>query len=187
MASVADGVAGVARQARQGGFSLLELAVTASIAAILVVAGVPVLAEFAAETKVRSAASEVLLTLAQARNAAATHAVDVTLCPERPAGRCSDEADWASGWTIQRGSVDADGAIDEARVLARIRRAPDVEIRSTRRRIEFQPDGTAGGNNATFRICLPDSKARQRRVILSNAGRARVQVDPALGCPAPKG
>lgn len=175
------------RQAFARGFTLLELMVSTSIVAILVVLGVPTISEFVAEQKVRTAASELQLALAQARSAASDRSAAIVLCPRGDEDRCGPDDDWSGGWLIYRGRATDDGPPQPSALLARVDRpaADGVEIRSgMRRRIVFQPDGSAGGSNATFRICARDSGARQRRIVLSNAGRSRVQVDAATGCPA---
>jgi type IV fimbrial biogenesis protein FimT len=82
---------------------------------------------------------------------------------------------------------DADRALDADEPLLR-RSQPDLGgVRITtstgRRKVVYQPEGTAGGTNATFRICPTSERTPGRAVVISNTGRPRVTETEDDGTP----
>lgn len=80
------------RRASMGGFTLLELMLVITIAAILSGIGVPSFSRFIAEQRTIAAASDIQMALWRARSEAIRLRADVRLVPGDP------EIGWESGW-----------------------------------------------------------------------------------------
>ena len=74
------------------GFTLIELAVTISIAAILIVIAIPSFSKLTASQRAKTAASELYASLLQTRSEAITRNVNVTVSPLA--------GGWSVGWQI---------------------------------------------------------------------------------------
>lgn len=162
------------------GTTALELAITLAVAATLVALAAPSFAGLTERTRYRAASHDLTAGLAQARMLAVVRGRPVTLCPSRDGERCESTTDWSRGWITYldpgRGAQ-PEHAGDVLLVVQRDTRGaqPRVETTSGRHRVRFQPDGTAGGHNLTFRICSADRSRALGRVVVSRVGRARVE------------
>ena len=91
-----------ATQRRQGGFTLMELAVTLSLAGAVIALGAPNFIEFRNNNRLTSAANEFLGAALTARTEALKRQAPVALCPsdnpEDPDAECSDGA--FTGWIV---------------------------------------------------------------------------------------
>jgi type IV fimbrial biogenesis protein FimT len=96
---------------RQRGFTLIELMVTISVAAILVALAAPGMAEFIARNRLSSQTNELIAEIAMARSESATRGARISLCISSNGTSCSG-TDWAVGRllfvdTNGNGSLDA--------------------------------------------------------------------------------
>ena len=80
------------------GFTLIELMVVISVAAILAAVGVPSFKHFIANQRVKSTSIELTGALFLARSEAVKRNANVTLAPKTT-------GDWTSGWTIMDGTA----------------------------------------------------------------------------------
>lgn len=93
----------------QRGVTLVELLVTVSIAAILVVIAVPSMSGLIADSRLSSQSDLLVAALNTARMEAVKQRTDVKLCPAANANTdtaCStNAADWSNGWLVMSGST----------------------------------------------------------------------------------
>jgi len=159
------------------GITLLELITTLAVAGVSLAIIVPGWSALSQRSQLTSGANLVLTHLRYARTEAVTRGETVTLCPSDDGSSCSgDPFGWHRGYIV---FVDADGDRDRAshldEKLLRTQGAAPTGLRlhtsAGRPAVRFRPDGTAGGTNATFRLCLGDEG---RAVVLYGSGRARV-------------
>lgn len=158
----------------QRGLTLIEQLLVAAIAATLACVGLPSLWRAVATNEIRLTQSELIDVLNHARALAAQAGRATLACPTQDGEHCSDEPAWENGWLVGfRG-----GRQGEIEGHPRLRRNPPAAgliVRSTqgRRAVQFQPDGSAGGSNATFLICRRHGDDQSLSVKVSNAGRVR--------------
>ncbi len=164
----------MARSAR--GFTLTELMIALAIAGILAMIGAPAMGSLLARTQDAGIESSMAAGLRDARNAAVMRNARVLVCPSRDGRRCGSDDRWQQGWLIAQ-DADHDGQPDAGNAIFDVQTAMPAGTRliasTGRRRIAFQPSGSAGGSNATFTIC----HAREHdgmAVIVANSGRVRV-------------
>jgi type IV fimbrial biogenesis protein FimT len=163
-------------QRQQRGFTLTELMIALAIAGILAMIGAPAMSSLLARTQDSGIETAIAAGLRGARNAAVMRNARVLVCPSLNGRRCGSGADWQHGWIVAQ-DADHDDQPDAGKSILDVEAAVPTGTRVVtsggRRRIDFQPSGSAGGSNATFTICHArehDGKA----VIVANSGRVRV-------------
>ena len=86
------------------GFTLLELLVTLTIAALLLTAGVPSLQQFTQRQHMKAAVGSLHNDLLLARSEAVVRNLEAVACPGAPAVGCADagdqSGDWSGGWIV---------------------------------------------------------------------------------------
>ncbi|KAA3630432.1 MAG: prepilin-type N-terminal cleavage/methylation domain-containing protein [Proteobacteria bacterium] len=172
------------------GFTLLELIITLSVAAILLTIVVPAFAQLLAGTRITTAVNELLSVIHLTRSEAIKRHARATLCPSDNGISCANTAVWEHGW-IAFVDSDSDRELDSDEVVLQLHAGfgNQLTIRSgSRTRIIFRPDGIAvGGLTGTYTFCHSSDAAPPKALILSNPGRARVSLTRsgggALACP----
>jgi type IV fimbrial biogenesis protein FimT len=98
---------------RRRGFTLVELAVTVAIAAILAALAVPAMQNFLAAQAVEAQAQELSTSLRLARSEAIKRGVEVSICAASAtdASACAGAANWINGWVVFY-DYDANGGIN---------------------------------------------------------------------------
>ncbi|MGD8207443.1 MAG: GspH/FimT family pseudopilin [Thiohalocapsa sp.] len=176
-------------RSRQHGVTLVELMVTLSVVAILLLLGVPQLGRMAGNNARASEVNAMIGNLNFARAQAITLGRDVDVCPVDPAnveGGCSGGAtDWHNGYAV----------IDENGRVLRFDPGPRrMKLRSGHPTITFKPDGSITSQFGTnIKFCdRQDSTASDprgddliapRRIAISRVGRVRVSEKESDGSP----
>lgn len=166
------------------GFTLVELAVTVSIAAVLATVALPGLNALLDRQRTSSALSSLVTHLQSARLAAVAHRRPVVLCPTPDGVQCTEGSDWSTGWLMY---IDHEGTLDDH--ILRMDLTPRsrellINASAGRTRVRYLPDGRSAGTNLTIHVC-DRSGHRLGAVVVNNAGRPRIERDPArTPCPA---
>ena len=174
---------------RPAGFTVLELLITLTIAAILLITGIPSLQSFSDRQRMKAAVGTLHNDLLLARSEAVFRGGEVIACPGNRTDGCADTSDWSDGWIVfddrngDQAHQPGEPLLRHGQWFERLR----ITGSAGRPRIRFFPDGSAPGSNTSIWFCGMDGPAQARRLIISNAGRIRrdlgTGIDPAL-CPA---
>lgn len=174
---------------RPDGFTALELLVTVSIAAILLLTGLPALDGFTQKQRLKAAIGALHNDLLLARSEAVNRRLAVVACPGEPVSGCAGTIDWSLGW-IAFADANGDRRKQASETLLRHdQRSGGVRILGSagRSQLRFYPDGSAPGSNGTISFCGPAGPAQARKLVISNVGRIRrdfaPEIDPAR-CPS---
>lgn len=170
----------------KNGFTLIELMVTLSVAAILLTVAVPNFIMFTQNGRLASQSNELVTILNYARSEAVKGGQRVTVCSRATDTSCSGATNWDNGFLV---FVDPNGSgtVDVGEVPLQVRPAMDGNntLRSGQARITFQANGFSTGFNDTFRLCDERGTASARAIVISPQGRTRTNSLAAEGgtCP----
>jgi type IV fimbrial biogenesis protein FimT len=167
-----------------GGFTLIELLVTLAVALILGVLSAEALPRVVQESRMVSEVNHFVTALHLGRSEAVLQGRRVVLCPSADQAHCGNSQDWPEGWLLFA-SDDREHDPDEPVLQAAARMGNGIGMRSgnSRKRIVFQPDGSAGGSNSSFTFCEAHQRARPRVICLSGTGRPRISGHRCDGTP----
>lgn len=163
---------------RARGLTAIELITTVAVAIVLLAVGIPGMRGMLARQEVVAAVTGVMTHLQFARISAVTSGHRVVVCPAGDGTQCADTFEWAGGFMVFE-DHDADRALDADEPLLRRSQAGLSGVRITtstgRRKVVYQPEGTAGGTNATFRVCPTNERthAWPRRGDIQHRAAAR--------------
>ena len=82
------------------GFTLVEQLIVLGVTSIVLMMGVPSFSRLLARSQVQSAASQLALTMAQARMRAVGDQSSWSLCASRDGASCNGDSDWSRGWIL---------------------------------------------------------------------------------------
>ena len=172
------------RQQLLRGFTLIELIVVLSIAAINSALAAPSFAEMIRNHRLTTQANDILSQLYYARSEAIRRGVQVSI-----RSTSNINSDWTSGWQIFA-DADADGQFDNGTdVLLRVREPLDGNYTLTSGNnyqtwLAYLPSGypAAGLGNDTFTLCAGNDANRARTITVNNTGRASIS-DQVAACP----
>jgi len=171
------------------GFTLIELMVTVSVAAVLLAVGVPSFQTTVKNNRLTAAANSLVGALNLARSEAIKRGVFVTFCKRNGGGTdCDNSASWNDGWIVFS-DLDRDGVFDDdgdanlcepdedclVRVYPPLN--AQIDLGFSRDRVTFDPNGFSQGYNGTFKFCDDRGAQHARARILSNTGRLRGSKD----------
>ena len=170
---------------RNRGFTLIELLMGLAILAVLAALAAPAYGNLIGRTRSQTARSELDVAMNQARLGAVSRGAHAIACPSGDGQNCSRTTQWHHGWLVFA-DLDHDGAhsADEPVLSVARAQAAGVAILSTRgrTRVDYQPDGSAGGTNLTLTICDRATGAtRASTLVINQSGRIR------RGTPTPEG
>lgn len=167
------------------GFTLLELAVTMAIVAILLVAGTPSMEKLLLDARRSRVTNELVRALHTARIESTRSATDVVLCPTGTGTACLDSDDsWQQGWMVfVNGDGDAPPALDaNERVILRYEMDTPGTVHANRDRFVYRPFGRRS-TTGTLVYCDRRGPEAARAVIVSHTGRPRLSGLSASGTP----
>lgn len=161
------------------GFTLQEMLITLCISGILAGGGMGMWRVVRQDTIIATA-NNLVSHLALARSEAIGRNARVVMCPTNDNEKClkpgSDYTFWQAGWLIYTDG-NHNGKPDSSEII-RVHdgASSGIVIRSSRyrKRVTYQPLGTAGGSTITFAVCAAHDATVARYVIISIMGRARV-------------
>jgi type IV fimbrial biogenesis protein FimT len=178
-------------KAKQSGFSMLELMFAIGLLAAIVTIGVPNLRDFVRNSRMSSAANDVITDFNLARSEAVKRRVPVTLCKSQTLTSCdvNDAAGPFESWIVFVDDADpalveandGNGAVNTGEVILRQRELADtltVRKPANQRRAIFLPTGfprTGAANVNRLLIC--DERGNTVGVGGDSAARA-IQVLP---------
>ena len=170
------------------GFTLIELMMTLSIAAILLTVAVPSYITFTQNSRITAQTNKVITAVSLARGEASKRGTRVVLCRSNEVGQadpdCSGNSgtakDWSNGWLVFAvGTARSTPLYDPAQNdvwIAQFETEDNIMIKTVGandKNLEFNPDGTTneGGGTAKFAICDDRGAAKGKLVEVSPVGR----------------
>jgi type IV fimbrial biogenesis protein FimT len=175
---------------RQRAFTVLELLVTLTIAAILLLTGIPAFEQFTRRQHLRAAVGNLHNDLLAARSEAVFRNVSAVACPGTIPGGCSGASNWSNGWIVFADD-NGDRQYQPGEALVRhgqVFEAVAVHGTAGRSSIRFLPDGSAPGSNGSIGFCGRGGPPQARKLVISNIGRIRRDDYPGIdpdSCPGP--
>jgi type IV fimbrial biogenesis protein FimT len=112
-------MAPIPRNRRTGGFTLIELIVTITIAAILLGLAVPGMQGFVENNRIKLTVGQLADSLNYARSEATKLRFPVTVCPRSTDSSCAGGGAWAGGWLVFSDD-DGNGVIDGTNAVLRV-------------------------------------------------------------------
>ncbi|WP_351088440.1 GspH/FimT family pseudopilin [Shewanella sp. S1-49-MNA-CIBAN-0167] len=168
----------------QSGFTLIELMVTITVAAILLAIGVPSLTSLYEGIRARSVISTIESSFVFARSQAVSYGSRVSVCPMTTT---SCGSDWTNGFSVfidngTLGSVDTTNGI--ADVILRKMDAFNSNdfIKSDLARYSFNPDGMIANGNGTFSYCPGAADSGSSEAISISASGRVSKVTSSVSC-----
>jgi type IV fimbrial biogenesis protein FimT len=178
------------------GFTLFELLITVSIAAIMLTLAIPSFRDFLLNSRITSQTNEFVLAQASARSEAVKRGVRVSVCSlaVNSTTTCADSTTWDNGWLVfvdNNGDGTVDGAATPPDVVLQVR-AP-LEGGNTFRsgalnNVTFQSTGATTmpaatlAADRTFRLCDSRGTTVARSILVSTLGHLTTQTGTA-SCP----
>jgi len=159
------------------GFTLIEMLICIAILAVLAGIAAPAFGKLIGRTHAQTARSQLAVALNEARIAAVSRGMHVVVCPSEDQRTCSDTTQWQRGWIVfadpnhNRQADDGETLLSVSQALAD---GVGVTGSSGRLRIDYQPDGSARGSNATLTVCdRASGSSEARTLVVSQGGRVR--------------
>lgn len=158
------------------GFTLIELMVTVSIAAIVLTLAAPSFREFQVTSRLATMSSDFTSDLAVARSEAVRTNRTMIVCASSNGVQCG--GDWKDGWIVGT-DADKDQAIEGNPLRRRDALLADYKLESSTNSayITFAPNGGVSASQ-TFTTCYSGKKGRS--IALSTVGRPTVTT---ITCP----
>ena len=159
----------------QQGFTLIELMVTISILAILLMIAVPSFNEATLGSKLSSFANNLVASAHLARSEAIKRNAAVALCASSDGASCAASGGWEQGWIVRA----SDGAVVQQQQALPV----GFQVIGGAISVSFQPSGV-NSDAVTFTICRssPEAGAQERVIAISTTGRPNVKKTTAGSC-----
>jgi len=115
----------------QHGFTLPELLTAMAIVAILAGIAVPMMRQFAANSRTAAANNSLMSALAIGRSEAIRRSTLVTVCSSADSKTCANSTNWSTGWIVFTDGSGATGTLDGTDVLLQAWSAPSGNVSVT--------------------------------------------------------
>jgi type IV fimbrial biogenesis protein FimT len=166
------------------GFTLIELMVTLSIAAILLTVAVPNFIVFVQNNRLATQANDLVTMLNYARSEAVKRNQNIGVCSSTTGTSCAGSTTWDTGLIVFVDS-NKDGTWNAGETVLQVRQA--MEGSNTLRAgaqtsISYQANGFLASPNDTFRLCDTRGQQSMRAIALSLQGRVSTSIG-TLACP----
>jgi type IV fimbrial biogenesis protein FimT len=185
---------------QDSGLTLIELMVTISILAILMVVAIPSFQSMIASSNLTTSTNDLSNTLAQARSNAIRLGGRVTVCKSSNGTQCATTGNWEQGWIVfndpTRSGTTANVDADEVITFVAPAQRNGIVINGNLTYVSYAADGqtkqmSGAFQSGTLRVCntnasLTNAK-RARNLTLAGTGRivVQAQANVAATCPAP--
>ncbi len=174
------------RNAKQRGFTLIELMVTIAVAAILIAVGIPSFSDFIKRGQITEQRDTLYASLMLARSEAVNRSHSMSLCVSSNQTSCDavggGSVSWSSGWLVFV-DLDRDGAVDAGETVLKVVK-PDFSgslVWDNGDVITYDSEGGAD-KTGTFTICEAGKDVSYARaIIISSSGRIRRDTTSANG------
>lgn len=172
--------------ASERGFTLIELMVTLSIAAILLTVAVPNFITFVQNNRLATQANDLVTMLNYARSEAVKRNQRITICSSTTGTSCANSTTWGTGFIVFA-DIDGDGVVDGGEDVLQVRQGVEGANTLTagaQSSITYQSNGflSGVGANDIFRLCDSRGTASARSITLSMQGRVSTSTG-ATSCP----
>jgi type IV fimbrial biogenesis protein FimT len=183
-----------AKNGASRGFSLIELMVVVTVAAVLIAVAAPGLTDMATSAKLNAEGDRWVATTQQARSEAIKRNRVVTMCAwtgaldanDQPVCATSGGAQaWGSGWVVGFTDAGTWTVIERSPATASGYRMEVTSGSNAVYAVAFQPSGVGSGT-ATATVCrsTPAGNLQQRTIQLSITGRTTLNKTPrTTACP----
>ncbi len=162
-------------RAPQRGYSLFELVMTLTLAALILTLGLPSFGKLVADKRVRVEVDALFHAVHLARKSSIARRRVVSLCPSADGQACNGDTDWSQGW-LMFVNVDRDDPpqLDVGEpVLQRHVVGDTVRIQANRRGFTLRATELRA-TNGTLIFCDRAARAEPRALVVSYTGRPRV-------------
>ena len=167
------------------GFTLVELMVTLSVAAIVLSIGIPSFRDFVQNNRAATQANHLVLAFNTARSESVKRGSRVSVCASTDQSTCSAGTNWETGWILFTDDSGANGSRDAADTIIRVwdSLSGSTTLSSADSFIQYLGNGQINhAGNATFTLTLPDCTGDNvRNISISPTGR--VSSLPPTACP----
>jgi len=158
------------------GYSIIELMITLTIAAILMSYALPSFYQLRLNTIMDSERNRLTASLNLARFHAISKQRQVIICPSISGTDCDNQSNWYQGWIV---FVDdnRNRTLNEGELLLRYEDAMKTEVKATssihRQKIRYNALGFSPGTNVSINFCDERGKKFAKSIIVNNAGRIK--------------
>jgi type IV fimbrial biogenesis protein FimT len=178
-------VPGEGRSARSYGFTLIEVLVTLSVAAILTASAVPAFRSFLQNDRAMTQSSSLVLSLNIARSEAIKQDISagVSVCPSTDGLTCSGASTWEQGWVV----LGTAAASVPTEVVPSLSTGTTLREAANSTAVTFFSSGVVGAP-AAFTLCDSRGASQGRYIQVTATGRVATAVGKdlsghALVCP----
>ncbi len=163
------------------GFTLIELIITLSVVAILMLIATPSMQTMVVKNRMVTTLNELVADLNLARSEAIKRGQRTLLCKSSSGTQCDPNADWSDGWLLFHDS-DGDRAVSAneqvIRVHAKLNKSIKLDYRGPSHRshyVDFLASGETNNQNGRFWFCNLHDPDDNRALVISRTGRLRVE------------
>lgn len=170
------------------GFTLVELIITLSVAALLLTIGIPSFQNMVKDKRMTSTLDQLLTDLELAKSEAMTRNQSVTICRHNgeiaSPTSCNNSADWKDGWVIFADS-NSDTKVDADELIrARGALGADTDLGYSSPTIVFNARGFVNSTAGTLELCDNRGYSHGKKLIVSASGFVEVaSATSASDCP----